>query len=375
MPIYRTGKSKDSKQQYRVIVNHTDSFGAYKKISKSVYGLAEAKLAELELQQNIEEGEISSNIKVGQLWEEYRSAVIHELRASTMRKKEATFNNHILPKLKNHRLTKLTAPILQRWKNDIAKKNLSLRMKQNIYKEFSAMLNFAVRTDRIKSNPLSKIGNFKDAYTFDRPQDKIHYYTSEQFKQFITAAATHNKSLNDYGFFTFFNIAFYTGMRKGEINALRWCDIKGNIIHITRSVNQKLKGKQYEFTPPKNVSSVRNLQIPECLMVILEQQKQLQQQNTPCWSEDFLVCGGINCLSDTSISNKNILYAKEAGLEPIRIHDFRHTHATLLVNSGINIMEISRRLGHADANITWKIYAHLYPKEEEKAITILDNIS
>ena len=64
MPIYRTGKSKDGKHQYRIFVSHTDSFGAHKKLTKCVYGLAEAKLTELELQQNIEEGEISSNIKV-----------------------------------------------------------------------------------------------------------------------------------------------------------------------------------------------------------------------------------------------------------------------------------------------------------------------
>ena len=247
-------------------------------------------------------------------------------------------------------------------------------MKQNIYKEFSALLNYAVRTDRLKTNPLSKVGNFKNAYTFDCPEEKIRYYSVEQFKKFITIAESHLSSLNEHGYYIFFMIAFYTGMRKGEINALRWCDIKDNVIHITRSVNQKLKGKGYEFTPPKNVSSVRKLQIPENLLLALEEHKTIQQQNCEGWNEEFLVCGGITCLSDTAISNKNIQYAKEAGLEPIRIHDFRHTHATLLVNSGINIMEISRRLGHADVNITWRVYSHLYPCEEEKAIKVLDNI-
>ncbi len=373
MPIYKTGKVKDGKLQYRVFINYVDSFGNYKKISKCVYGSSEAKLAEMELQRNIEENEIPSNITVGQLIDKYLASMKPEIRESTYSKKCSILNNHILS-LGQVKLSKLNVPVLQNWKNEITEKNLSLRMKQNIYKELRALLNFAVKTDYLKANPLSKIGNFKDAYNFERPEDKIQYYTAEQFKRFIATAANHLNSLNDYGYLTFFNIAFYTGMRKGEINALKWSDINGNILSVNRSVNQKIKGREYEFTPPKNVSSVRKLQIPANLMNVLEQQKKIQQQNCPNWTEDFLICGGITCLSDTSISNKNIQYAKEAGLPPIRIHDFRHTHATLLINEGISIQEIARRLGHADVTVTWRVYAHLYPREEERAVKILDAI-
>ena len=75
------------------------------------------------------------------------------------------------------------------------------------------------------------------------------------------------------------------------------------------------------------------------------------------------------------ISNKNIQYATEAGLPIIRIHDFRHSHASLLANAGINIQEIARRLGHSKIETTWNIYSHLYPKQEEKAVSILNQIA
>ena len=163
-------------------------------------------------------------------------------------------------------------------------------------------------------------------------------------------------------------------MRKGEINALRWSDIDGSVLSVNRSVTQKLKGKPAVFTPPKNASSMRKLQIPEPLMLILEEHKEIQKKNIKKWSPDLLVCGGASCISDTHISNCNVNYSREAELHTIRIHDFRHTHATLLVNEGINIQEIARRLGHADVNITWKTYAHLYPREEERAIKILNEI-
>ena len=70
----------------------------------------------------------------------------------------------------------------------------------------------------------------------------------------------------------------------------------------------------------------------------------------------------------------NARFAAAAGVKVIRIHDFRHSHASLLANEGINIQEIARRLGHSDIKMTWNTYSHLYPREEERAIKILDNI-
>ncbi|MFR5439949.1 MAG: tyrosine-type recombinase/integrase, partial [Monoglobus pectinilyticus] len=70
----------------------------------------------------------------------------------------------------------------------------------------------------------------------------------------------------------------------------------------------------------------------------------------------------------------NKKYAELAGIKKIRIHDFRHSHASLLANEGINIQEIARRLGHSKIEITWNTYSHLYPREEERAINILNKI-
>ena len=94
----------------------------------------------------------------------------------------------------------------------------------------------------------------------------------------------------------------------------------------------------------------------------------------PDFTDNYFVCGGIKALRDTPISNANINFAKDAGVKIIRIHDFRHSHASLLANNGISIQEVARRLGHADVSITLKTYAHLYPKESERALNILNKI-
>ena len=94
----------------------------------------------------------------------------------------------------------------------------------------------------------------------------------------------------------------------------------------------------------------------------------------PNFSEDIRVLGDGKCLRDTALQQKNILYSKLAKVKTIRIHDFRHSHSSLLVNMGINIQEVARRLGHKKVEITWDIYSHLYPKEEEKAVEILNAV-
>ncbi|MDR1630653.1 MAG: tyrosine-type recombinase/integrase [Oscillospiraceae bacterium] len=86
------------------------------------------------------------------------------------------------------------------------------------------------------------------------------------------------------------------------------------------------------------------------------------------------MCGGLQPVRDSTLDRWKAVYAKTAGIKNIRIHDFRHSHASLLANEGINIQEIARRLGHSKIEITWNTYAHLYPREEERAIAILNKI-
>ncbi len=173
----------------------------------------------------------------------------------------------MIPYLGEIKINQLDIRILQKWKNSILKQSTKITTKQNAYKELRALFNYAMKMNYVTQNPLIQVGNFKEVY-FETNQDKLRYYTPEQFKQFIVVAEKHCKMLIDYGYFVFFNIAYFTGMRKGEINALKWSDIEGNIIHVRRSINQKLKSKDME-TPPKNKSSYRDIQMPKNLIFIL----------------------------------------------------------------------------------------------------------
>ncbi len=222
------------------------------------------------------------------------------------------------------------------------------------------------------TNNLVKLGNFKSVT--DLPREML-YYTAEEYKRFAAAALNmaQNGKIKDWDYYVFFSIAFYTGMRKGEIHALKWSDINGDFLTVSRSITQKLHGDDRE-TPPKNRSSVRTIQLPLPLKQILAEHKR-RWQEYKTFSDNFRVCGGTTPLRDSSIEKRNTAIAAAAGVKKIRIHDFRHSHASLLANSGINIQEIARRLGHSDIEMTWNTYSHLYPREEERAISVLNSVS
>ena len=379
MPIYKMNGTKNGKQKYRVRINYVDNLGRNKQTERVAYGMAEAKELEMRMQYEIKEKPVTCGITLQQLYNEYLRALSPEVRESTLIGNKKVFERFVLDSLGQTQVKKLTAPIIQNWKNEIEDMRtfqgspLSLRYKQNIYSIFRAVLNWGIKMDYLSQNVLVKVGNFKNGLVAEKRT--IGFYTAEEFKLFSAVAkeqAIRGHSLHDWDYYVFFSIALYTGLRKGEIHALKWSDIKDNILSVSRSITQKLKGEDRE-TPPKNSSSIRTLQMPLPLMKILDEHKS-RYKHFKGFSEDFRICGGTRSLRDTSIENKNQLFAKLAGIKKIRIHDFRHSHVSLLANEGINIQEIARRLGHSDIEMTWNTYSHLYPREEERAIEILNKI-
>lgn len=380
MPITidkKAGK-KDGLSRYRVRVNYTDSNGKAKQIERKVWGREEARRVEMTLETEYKEKEQapSARMTVDELFQRYNAYHATETRRTSHEATMKRLERWVLPYFANKRLDKLNQQDFADWKIKISGENFSVVYKQNLYCAFVAMLNYAVKMEYIPKNNLSILGNFRDSSIIETTKSKeLHYYTAEQFEQYISVAKKECKTLLDWGFYVFFCIAFFTGARKGEINALKWSDIEGNIMHIRRSIAQKLKGGDAE-TAPKNRSSIRNLQLPTPLINVLNEQKERQKKWAgKHFNEDFRVCGGVGTLRDTTIDKRNRHYADKAGLPRIRIHDFRHSHVSLLANEGINIQEVARRLGHSNVQETWNRYSHLYPREEERAVSVLNNIS
>ncbi len=379
MPIYKTDKKRDGLYIYTVRVNYTDKNGKAHGLTRTAVGAEAAKLLESQLTAEYKTGQITpaERMTVGELAGEYLASKQSEVRRASTEKAAQIINRYILPTVQNERLDRLNAQKLQAWKQTVSALSLSPKTQQNIYAAFRAMLNYAVKLEYLPRNPLTAVGNFKDN-DFTPTKEKLHYYTAAEFLHYKAAAladAERRGTLSEYAYYVFFCIAYYMGMRKGEINALRWSDIEGNLLTVRRSVTQKVKGESALETLPKNKTSYRTIEIPQPLMNILaEWKKRLAERDA--YGDNYRVCGGgeNGVLSDTNIDLHNRRYAEAAGLPHIRIHDFRHSHASLLANEGINIQEIARRLGHAKIEMTWNTYAHLYPRESERSLSVLNKV-
>ena len=385
MPIYKADGKKDGLQKYNVRINYMDGKGRARQLTRTAYGLEAAKDLERKLaaEKKSDNGLRSRKMTVQELYEDYIDVKRYKVRESTLEKNVATMQFYILPTLKEVRIDRLAAQHLQEWKTEMERRvtakgaKLSLRTKQHAYDNLNAMLNYAVKMEYLPKNPLKIVGNFTDAAEIKKD---MQYYTASEFTRFIAAATeiardreTRLGDQSEWDYCVFFCIAFYTGLRKGEIHSLKWSDISGPYLSVKRSVKQVRIGEDRE-TPPKNKSSYRTLQMPLPLIKLLEDHKERQSMLNG-FSDDYRVCGGESYLRNNTINVRNRQYSEASGQKRIRLHDFRHSHVSVLANEGINIQEIARRLGHSRIEMTWNTYSHLYPREEEKAVDVLNQIA
>jgi len=377
MPIYKVHKDiKDGKQKYKVRVNYISEDGSFKQLTRSIYGSEEAKELERELIRGLKaKGENSvKKMTVEKLQNELIVTKKFEVRETTLNKYKNTYRYFIQEMYEKADISKITASSLQKWKLSMEQKDLSLSTRKFAFNYFKSMFSYAVRMEYIQANPFEKLKNFKDPLS---TKQEMIVYTIAEFNKFSEIARevaekkqSTQQDLSEWDYYVFFNIAFYTGLRKGEIYALKWSDINGSYITVNRTLTQRMTGGDRE-TPPKNRSSARTLQIPLTLTKILKEHRLRQVQANIC-VDDSRICGGEVSVRDNTVQRRRELYAEKAGLNVIRLHDFRHSHVSVLANAGINIQEIARRIGHSRIEMTWNTYSHMYPKEQEKAVDIFD---
>jgi len=370
MPIYKASGKKYGLQKYNVRVNYVNDYGKKTSLTRVAWGSEQAKDLEMQLYKNIKNKEIATNKKmtVKQLFDEFISAKEIDVRKTTLVKTTNDFKNYVFPAFENILIDHITVKMLEDWKKELKGKNLAISTIKNAFMNFKALLNYAIIHDYLQKNPFDKIRNFKDTSI----KKEMKFYTADEFKKFIDTARKsaeeqekQNRDLSEWNYYVFFAIAFYTGARRGEIHALKWSDIKGTRVDIRRSLNIRF---DIETTTKTGIDRI--IQMPKPLINILNEHKErLQRFNN--FNDDFRICGVV---TNTTMQRKNKQYSTGAGLKTIRIHDFRHSHASLLANSNINIMEIARRLGHSEIEMTWNTYSHLYPQTEDKALEILNAV-
>ena len=171
------------------------------------------------------------------------------------------------------------------------------------------------------------------------------------------------KSASGQRLYPALHLAAHTGMRRGEVAALRWSDLdrKAARVSISRTL-QSLGGTPIEFGA-KTRTSRRCVDLDKTTIAVLDNwRRRLQRDALPHQPDDWMFCNAKGrFLNPESISQLFGRIVDRSGLPHIRFHDLRHTHASLLVASGVPIKVVTERLGHAHPAFTMHTYQHLVP--------------
>lgn len=296
-------------------------------------------------------------------------------KESTVYSYENAYSNNIEPYFKEFNINDIKVSTINEWKLEMAKNSFKISYLNKLYNILKGIFDFAMRNYGLENNPVVVSGRFQEKNDkVIKDEEKIRYITYEQFTQFISV-------IDDITWKTFFIFLYYTGMRKGEVQALTWQDIDLNNNEITVNKTLSVKTKElYKITSTKNCIN-RQIKISRTLKEQLILYKQEMMKYTD-YSEKWFVFGCSRFMPQTTIDRKKQYYFKLAELEPITIHEFRHSHVSLLINEYIKsgqgdttkfFLMMSSRMGHT-IQVMQKIYMHLFPTIQDEIVDILDNL-
>jgi integrase len=182
-------------------------------------------------------------------------------------------------------------------------------------------------------------------------------------------------------YYPLFATALYTGMRRSELLALRWSDLDFIFgqISVSRSLHQ-LKNGSYIFTQPKSAKSKRTIALSSFVILTLqslyEKKAAMKAKLNQNLADDELVFSTQdgNPWRPNTITRAWHDIAVKAGIKPIRLHDARHTHASLMLKQGIHPKIVQERLGHSTIAMTLDIYSHVTPGLQQAAAESFENL-
>ena len=334
--------------QYR----YTDWQGKRRKSTKR--GFATKRKAEEWLRNFLITQKADFDMKFEDFWKMYCADMETRLREHTMRTKKYIVELKILPYFGNKRVNDITAADIRQWQNELIKMGYSPTYLKTINNQLSAIFNYAVRYYDLKSNPCAKAGSMGKSKA-----EEMDFWIGEEFRKFIDSVM--NKRLSYMAFMTL----YWTGMRMGELLALnpKDVDLEKRTISITKSY-QRL-GKKDVITPPKTPKSKRVITIPEFLAADI---KDYMDSLYELQENDRLFP-----ITKYYLEHEMQRGIKESGVKRIRVHDLRHSHASMLIELGFSPLEIANRLGHEKVETTLNTYAHLYPNKQTKLAERLDS--
>lgn len=280
------------------------------------------------------------------------------LKPTTYENKEYIINLKVLPFFKDMPINTITPSTIRKWQNALIshEKNYSQTYLKTVNNQLSAIFNFACRYYKLPTNPVRLCGSMGK-----KNADSMQFWTTDEFNHFIEVVKDKPASK------VMFEILFWTGMRSGELLALTLDDIDFEEKTISVNKNYARMNEQDLILEPKTPKSKRKITVPDFL---LETIKEYTSKLYDYRSNERLFH-----LSKHYLLHEMKRGCKHSNVKKIRIHDLRHSHASLLIEMGFSPILIAERLGHEKVETTLQTYSHLYPNKHNEVATKLQQLS
>ena len=283
-------------------------------------------------------------------------------RPNVYRIEEIHIGHIILPYFGKLHVKDITAATVRSWQNDILIPNYKYASIKTYNGHLTGIFNYGMRYCGLAENPVMKAGPLR--YPEMNDKTPIRFWTREQFEYFLSFVKKPSLRLA-------FETLFWTGMRNGELMGLRICDIdlEHKEIHIVQNrVRIAAAGCPEVIQAPKTRSSRRMVGITDKLA-----------EEFKAYLDSLYKPEPTDLIFQTKASSLTILfnrYQKLRNITPhIRLHDLRHSHASMLINLGVSPKAVADRLGHANESMVMKIYGHLYPEKRNEIVDKLNTFA
>ena len=294
------------------------------------------------------------------------------VKASTAAAYEANIRLHIAPyighiplqKLQPEDLDELYVKLLTDGRRNGAGGSLSAKTVRNVHATIQSALSDATR----KGTVIRNVADIADPPSIGSSGRKMSVWSAEQLREFLI-------DLQGHDMYTLFYLSANTGMRRGELLGLRWSNI--DLESMRLRVNQQIVSVEYELIEDdlKTPTSRRTIDLDERTVAVMRRHRRQQ---------------AVDQLANGLRSNDGYVFARDDGspihpdfmsqtferliaqspLPRVRLHDLRHSHATIMLKEGVPVKVVSERLGHASAAFTMTVYQHILPGMQAEAAAV-----
>ena len=353
MTYYKRERKKKG-SVYQVQASATVAPGEHRTIYATAYSLKDAKKKEEELRNRVAVEADTLTVREG--IERYLSDKKLRVKPTTYSSSWFILEKHVVPYIGDYMITKVTARVVRNLQNEWLKKGYKPSYLNLLNSKLSALFNYFIRFYDLSKNPVKLAGTLGNRYA-----KEMKFWTLQEFQTFYSGLDPEN----DKAYCVLFQVLFFTGMRIGEAMALEPDDIDLQNGYISINKTYVVVDGEEILQDPKTHNSKRKISIPKFLVDMLADFiKLLPSNDTRLFFQ----------ISKYSLWRKMRSVCKKTGVKLIRVHDIRHSAVAFLIAQGVPIMEISKRCGHRSPDITYRVYAHLYPKKEESVAQLLDRL-